>query len=385
MDFSLTEEQSMFQRMVREFAEKEIKPICLECDEQEKFPAEQVKRMGELGLMGVTIDEKYGGVGGDSIQQAIIVEELSRVSTAMGTIHIGCCSLGTYPVYTWGSEELKQKYVVPLAKGEKIGCFALTESGAGSDVVALETTATKKGDYYILNGVKTFISNGAEAEIITTFATIDKSLKHRGICAFMVESSLSGYSVGKKEKKLGIRATSTTELILNNCQVPVENLIGGEGRGFYVALGTIDSSRITVAAQGVGTAQGAFEAALSFAKERKQFGQPIANFQAIQWMLADMATSIEAARLLTYQAAWLKDQSPEKEGILPWVKQAAMAKVFASETAMAVTTKAIQIHGGYGYVKEYPVERFFRDAKILEIYEGTSEMQRMTIARSLLR
>jgi len=268
--------------------------------------------------------------------------------------------------------------VVPLARGEKLACFALTESGAGSDAVALEATAVHQGDSYLVNGSKIFITNGAEADVIVLFATTDKSLRHRGIVALIVEKGTPGFSVGKEERKLGIRGSSTTELVFEDCRVPAENRLGEEGQGFRIAMGAIDSSRITVAAQAVGIAQGALDASLGYAKERQQFGRPIADFQAIQWMLADMATTIDAARFLTYRAAYLKDQG------LAFVKEAAMAKVFAAEAAMAATSKAIQIHGGYGYTKDYPVERYFRDAKITEIYEGTSEMQRMTVARHLL-
>jgi alkylation response protein AidB-like acyl-CoA dehydrogenase len=282
-------------------------------------------------------------------------------------------------MYKFGNEEQKRKYVTPIAKGEKLACFALTESGAGSDAGALETTATLQGDKYVLNGTKIFITNGAEAGTAVVFATVDKSLGHRGITAFIVEKGTAGFSVGKEENKLGIRGSSTTELVFENCQIPAANLLGEQGRGLRVALEAIDSSRVTVAAQAVGIAQAAFDDSLAYAKERQQFGQPIANFQAIQWMLADMATHIDAARLLTYRAAWLKDHD------MPFMKEAAMAKVYAAETSRMVTNNAIQIHGGYGYCKDYPVERYLRDAKITEIYEGTSEMQRMTIARALIR
>ncbi len=379
MDFGLTEEQKMLQRMVRDFADKELEPVAAQIDESEEFPAENVRKMGELGLFGVSIPEEYGGSGGSSIDVAIVGEELARVCASTATIFLASLSLACYPVFKFGTEEQRQRFVTPHATGEKIMAFALTEAGAGSDVASMETTATRKGDGYVLNGTKLFITNGAEAEIIVAFATIDKSLRHRGITGFIVEKDTPGFSVGKKENKLGIRATSTVELIFEDCYVPLENRLGEEGQGFRVALEAIDSSRTTVAAQGVGIAQGAMEHAINYAKERQQFGQPIANFQAIQWMLADMATRIEAARLLNYKACYLKDQG------LPFLKEAAMAKVFAAETAMAVTTKAIQIYGGYGYTKDYPVERMFRDAKITEIYEGTSEMQRMTIARQLLR
>ncbi|TET39933.1 MAG: acyl-CoA dehydrogenase [Dehalococcoidia bacterium] len=379
MDFSLTEEQLMFQKMVRDFAAKEIEPVAAQIDETEEFPWENFRKMAELGLTGITIAEEYGGSGGDALHLIIAAEEIAHACAATSTILNTTVSLCCYSVYKFGNEEQKRRFVVPLAKGEKIGCFALTEAGAGSDAAALETTAVRHGDGYILNGTKIFITNGKEADIVVVFATIDKSLRSRGITGFVVEKGTPGFSVGKKERKLGIRASSTTELVFEDCFVPLENRLAEEGQGFRLALSIIDSSRAVIAAQAVGIAQAAFDASLNYAKQRHQFGQPIAEFQAIQWMLVDMATAIDAARLLTYRAAYLEEKG------LPFVKEAAMAKVFASEVAMAVTTKAIQIHGGYGYIKDYPVERYFRDAKITEIYEGTSEVQRLTIARSLLR
>ena len=379
MDFSLTEDQQMFQRMVREFAQKELEPIAAQLDEEERFPVESYKKMAELGLPGVTIPEEYGGSGGSSIHLAIATEEIARACGSTSTIYLASLSLACYPIYKFGTEEQKQRFVVPLTKGEKLACFALTESGAGSDVAALQSTARRQGNSYLLDGTKVFITNGAEADIAVTFATVDKSLRHRGIVAFIVEKGTPGFSVGKKERKLGVRASSTAELVFEGCQVPMENRLGNEGEGFRIAMAAIDSSRISVAAQAVGVARAAFEASLNYAQERQQFGQPIANFQAIQWMLADMATHIDAAQLLTYRAAYLKDQG------LPFIKEAAMAKLFAAEAAMSITSKAIQIHGGYGYTKDYPVERYFREAKITEIYEGTSEMQRMTIAKGILR
>jgi len=379
MDFSLNEEQKMLRAMVRDFAEKELEPIAAQIDEEASFPAEQVRKMMELGLAGVSFPEEYGGSGGGKMEEVIVAEELCRVSAAVGVILIVSAGLAGYPLYRFGTEEQRQRLVVPVAKGEKLACFALTESGAGSDVAALETTATHQNGGYTLNGNKIFITNGAEADIIVVFATVDKSLRHRGITGFIVEKGTPGFSVGKHERKLGIRASSTAELIFEDCFVPEINRLGDEGQGFRVALEAIDASRTDIAAQGVGIAQGAFDKALAYAKERQQFGQPIGNFQAIQWFLADMATAIDAARLLTHRAAYLQDQGS------PFVKEAAMAKVYAAEAAMLVTTKALQIHGGYGYIKDYPVERYFRDARILEIYEGTSEMQRMTIARQFLR
>jgi butyryl-CoA dehydrogenase len=379
MDFTLTEEQKMLKAMVRDFAEKEIEPIAAQIDEDATFPAEAIKKAAEIGLMGTGYPEEYGGSGGGAVEQAIVFEELARVCAATSVILIVTNELTGYPLYAHGSEEQKQRFLVPLMKGEKLGAFGLTEAGAGSDVAAMETTATKGNGGYTLNGNKLFISNGAEADIIVAFATVDKSQGYRGVTAFIVERDTPGYSVGKHERKLGIRASSTTELIFEDCFVPEENRLGDEGRGFRIALETIDASRIGIAAQAVGIAQAAFEKSLAYAQERQQFGQPIASFQAIQWMLADMATQIDAARLLMYRAAYFKDQG------MSFIKEASMAKVFAAETAMWVTTKAVQVHGGYGYVKDYPLERYFRDAKITEIYEGTSEMQRMTIARQLLR
>jgi len=365
--------------MVRDFADREVEPIAAQVDEEARFPAEVIRKAAEIGLMGTGYPEEYGGSGGGAVEQAIIFEELARVCAATSVILIVTNELASYPLYSKGSEEQKRRYLTPLLRGEKLGAFGLTEAGAGSDVAAMVTTATKRDDGYVLNGNKLFISNGAEADIIIAFATLDRTQGYRGVTGFIVEKGTPGYSVGKHERKLGIRASSTTELVFEDCFIPAENLLGEEGRGFRLALETIDGSRIGIAAQAVGIAQGAFEKSLAYAREREQFGQRIGDFQAIQWMLADMATQIDAARLLTYRAANLKDQG------LPFLKESSMAKVFAAEAAMWVTTKAIQIHGGYGYTKDYPVERYFRDAKITEIYEGTSEMQRMTIARQLLR
>jgi alkylation response protein AidB-like acyl-CoA dehydrogenase len=379
MDFQLTEEQKMFQTMVRDFATNEVKPMAAKIDEEGKCPLQLIKKAGELGLFGVTISEEYGGCGGDYVCMALAAEELCRASASIGTVFLASLSLACYPIYKFGSEEQKKKYVIPLAKGEKLACFALTESGAGSDAGALETSATLQGDKYVINGTKIFITNGAEAETAVAFATIDKSMGHRGITAFIVEKGTPGFSVGKEENKLGIRGSSTTELVFDNCQIPSANLLGEQGRGLRIALEAIDSSRVTVAAQAVGIAQAALDDSLNYAKDRRQFKEPLSSFQAIQWMLADMATHIDAARLLTYRAAWLKDHN------VPFMKEAAMAKVYAAETSRLVTNNAIQIHGGYGYCRDYPVERYLRDAKITEIYEGTSEMQRMTIARALLK
>ena len=379
MDINLTEEQKMFQSMVRDFATNEVKPIAAQVDEEAKFPTEIIKKAADLGLFGLTVAEEYGGSGGDYLSMTIAAEELSRASASVAVIFLASLSLASHPINKFGTDEQKRKFLTPVAKGETIACFGLTEPGAGSDAGALQTMATQQGDSYVLNGSKIFITNGLEAGIAVVFATVDKSLKHKGITAFVVEKGTPGYSIGKEENKLGIRGSSTVELIFENCQIPAANRIGEEGQGLRIAMEAIDSSRVTVAAQALGISQAAFEDALSYAKERQQFGQPLANLQAIQWMLADMATQIDAARLLTYRAAWLKDQG------LPFLKEAAMAKLFAAETSRMVTNNAMQIHGGYGYCKDYPIERYLRDAKITEIYEGTSEMQRMTIARVLTR
>jgi butyryl-CoA dehydrogenase len=379
MDLSLTESQKMLKAMVRDFAEKELEPIAAQIDEEARFPTEQYARMGRLGLTGVAFPEEYGGGGGGKIEEIIVDEEISRVSAGVGTILFVSSGLAGWPVYHYGTEKQRQRFIVPIATGSKLASFALTEPGAGSDAAAIETAARRDQGGYILNGTKVFISNGAEAEIVVVFATLDKALKHKGIASFIVERGMPGFQVAKVEHKLGVRASSTAELVFTDCYVPEENRLGGEGEGFKIAVNAIDSSRVSVAAQGLGIAQAAFERALAYAKERHQFGQPIGEFQAVQWMLADMATQMDAARLLTYRAACLQEQGNA------FVKEASMAKLFAAESAMFVTTKALQIHGGYGYIKSFPLERYFRDARILEIYEGTSEMQRRTIARQLLR
>jgi butyryl-CoA dehydrogenase len=368
MDFFLTEEQKMFQSMVRDFATNVIKPDAARLDETGEFPAEIFKKAAELGLFGVAIDEKYGGSGGDYLSMTICGEEIARASGGMAAIYLANLSLAIYPIY---------KFVPPVARGEKLCAFALTESGAGSDAGSTQTTATKDGNNWVINGSKIFITNGAEASTIVVFATEDKSKGNRGISAFIVEKGTPGYSVGKLEHKLGIRCSSTAELIFENCKIPKENQLGESFKGLRYAMESINSSRVTVAAQALGISQAAFDEALSYAQTRVQFDQPLSGHQAIQWMLADMATQIDAARMMVYRAAWLKDQG------LPHIKEAAMAKLYAAEVSSFVTNKALQIHGGYGYCKDYPVERFLRDAKITEIYEGTSEMQRMTIARAL--
>ncbi len=378
MNFVLTEEQEMTRKMVRDFAEKEILPGAEERDDKEEFSRELFDKMGELGLTGIPWPEEYGGGDCDFISYVIAVEELSRVDASAGTTLSAHTSLAGWPVYKYGSEEQKKKYLEPMALGEKLGAYALTEATAGTDAAAQSTTAVLDGDSYVLNGNKIFITNGGDAEINIVFAVTDKEKKAKGVSAFIVEKGTPGFSFGKKERKMGLRSSPTLELVFDNCRVPKENLLGKEGEGFKIAMSTLDGGRNGIAAQAVGIAQGALDEAAKYAKSREQFGQPIANFQAISFMLADMGTKIEASRLLTYQAAYL-----ESEG-LPYGKASAMAKLFASETAMEVTTKAVQIFGGYGYTRDYPVERFMRDAKITEIYEGTSEVQRLVISRYLL-
>ncbi|SDF32186.1 acyl-CoA dehydrogenase [Sporolituus thermophilus] len=379
MNFTLTPEQEDIRKMVREFAEKVIAPSAAERDEKEIFPREIFDEMGKLGIMGLPYPEKYGGAGSDFVAYAIAVEEISRVcaSTGIGlSVHVSLCS---WPIYKYGTEEQKQKFLRPLAEGVKLGAFGLTEPNAGTDAAAGSTTAVRDGDYYILNGTKVFNTNGGEAEIEVIFAATDKAAGPKGMSAFIVEKGTPGLSFGKKEIKMGIRSSVQREVILDNCRVPAANLLGKEGEGFKIAMTTLDGGRIGVAAQSVGIAQAALEAAIKYSKERVQFGKPIANNQAISFMLADMATKVEAARLLTYRAAYNKSNN------LPYAKEAAMAKMFASDAAMAVTTDAVQIFGGYGYSREYPVERFMRDAKITQIYEGTNQAQRMVIAGNILR
>ncbi len=381
MNFELTEEQKLLRQMVREFAETEIAPGVEERDEEERFDRELMyDKLGELGLTGIVFPEEYGGAGADYISYAIAVEELSRVCASTGVTLSAHLSLGANPIYLFGTEAQMQKYLTPLAEGSKLGAFGLTENSAGSDAGGTRTTAVKEGNEWVLNGSKIFITNGGDAEIYIVFARTDKEAqKHHGISAFIVEKDTPGFSFGKKEKKLGIRASPTMELVFENCRVPAENLLGEEGEGFKVAMKTLDGGRIGIAAQALGIAQGAFDAALDYAKERKQFNQPISSFQAIQFKLADMATEIEAARLLVYQAAYKASAG------LPYSKDSAMAKLYASDVAMRVTTEAVQIFGGYGYTREFPAERMMRDAKITQIYEGTNEVQRVVIGAALTR
>ncbi len=379
MNFILTDEQKMTRQMVRDFAEKEIKPTAEERDDKELFSRDLFDKMGQLGLTGIPWPEKYGGAESDFISYVITVEELSRVDASMGTTLSAHISLAGWPIFKYGNEEQKKKYLEPLALGETMGAFALTESTAGTDAAAAQTTAKLEGDSYLINGNKIFITNAGEAETYVVFAMTDKEKGSRGMSAFIVEKGTPGLSFGKKERKMGLRSSPTLEVIFEDCRVPQENQLGKEGEGLKIALSTLDGGRNGIAAQALGIAQGALEEAVAYAKTREQFGRPIADFQAISFMLADMATKVEAARLLTYQAAYL-----ENEG-LPYGKASAMAKLFASEAAMEITTKAVQIFGGYGYTRDYPVERFMRDAKITEIYEGTSEAQRMVISRYLVR
>jgi butyryl-CoA dehydrogenase len=379
LNLELTEEQQLLQKSVREFAEAEVKPLAKEIDETGRFPLENFKKGAELGLAGVALPEQYGGAGMDHICYTIVVEELSRVCASTGVIFSVQNSLYCDPVFRFGTEEQKKKFLVPYARGEKIGCYALTEPQAGSNAAALRTKAVRKGDKYIVNGTKAWITTGGVADAAIVYVNTAPEKAEKGITALVIEKGTPGFSVGKEEKKLGIHGTACTELAFSDCEVPVENRIGAEGAGYKVALTTLDGGRIGIAAQALGIAQGAFEAALSYAQQRQAFGHPIADFQAIQFMLADMATEIDAARLLARRAAWKQDSGAR------FSMEASIAKLFASEMSTRVTHKAIQIHGGYGYSQEYPVERNYRDARITEIYEGTSEIQRLVIASWVLK
>jgi butyryl-CoA dehydrogenase len=375
----LTPEQEMVRKTVRKFALEVVEPRAKEIDETCEFPWDTVKKMGEMGLMGICFPAEYGGAGLDTVSYAIAVEELSRVCGSTGITLAAHVSLGCYPIYAFGTEEQKRRYLVPLAKGEKIGAFGLTEPNAGSDAAGTETTAVRDGDGYVLNGTKIFITSAGVAEICIATALTERGKGTRGISAFLVEKGTPGFSVGTKENKLGLRGSDTCEIVFEDCRIPRENLLGKEGQGFSIFMNALDGGRISIGALALGIAQGALDASIKYSKERKQFGQPICEFQAVQWMLADMATEIAAARHLVYYAARQKDRGAKI------TMQSAMCKLFAAEAAMRATTKAIQIHGGYGYMKDYPVERYFRDAKLTEIGEGTSEIQRLIIARELLR
>lgn len=378
MHFQLTEEHLMIQKAAREFAQNELKPGVIERDEQQKFPTEQIKKMAELGFLGMMVDPKYGGGGMDAISYVLAMEEISKVDASCSVVMSVNNSLVCWGLENFGNEEQKQKYLVPLAKGEKIGAFCLSEPEAGSDATSQKTTAIDKGDHYLVNGTKNWITNGNSASIYLVMVQTNVELGHKGINCLIIEKGMPGFVVGPKENKMGIRASDTHSLMFTDVKVPKANRIGEEGFGFKFAMKTLGGGRIGIASQALGIASGAYELALAYSKERKAFGKLISQHQAIQFKLADMATKIECARLLIYRAAWLKDQH------LPMDKESAMAKVYASETAMWVTTEAVQIHGGYGYVKEYHVERLMRDAKITQIYEGTSEVQRIVISRALL-
>ena len=379
MDFSFSEEQEILRRTVKEFAEKEIIPISKKMEEEKRIPQELLRKMGEMGLMGMTIPEEWGGAGADMVSYCLALEEISRASGSVGIVMEAHNSLSLAHIYNFGNEEQREKYVRKMASGEWIGSWALTEPNAGSDAKSIETTARLEGGEWVLNGSKLFITNGGIAQVFVVFAKTDKEKGARGISAFIVERGTEGFRIGREEEKLGLRASSTVELIFEDCRIPEENLLGKLNEGFKIAMASLATGRIGIAAQAIGIARAAYEASLEYSKQRKQFGRPISEFQAIRWILADMATKIEASKLLTYRAAWLKDQGKDP------VLEASMAKLFSSEAAMWITTKAIQIHGGYGYTQEYPVERYFRDSKLMEIGEGTSEVQRMIISREILR
>ena len=378
MNFSLTKEQEFVRKMVRDFAETEVEPLAADIDAEHRFPEETVAKMAKYGLLGVPFPTEYGGAGGDHISYAITVEELSKKCASTGVICSAHTSLCCWPIFNWGTEEQRQKYLPDLLSGRKLGAFGLTEPNAGTDASGQQTRAEKDGDYYVLNGAKVFITNGGYAETFVVMAMTDKSKGNHGISAFIVEKGDEGFSIGKTEDKMGICASSTTELIFQNCRIPADRLLGEEGQGFKVAMSTLDGGRIGIASQALGIAQGALDVTVEYMKARKQFGKKLSQMQALQFTVAELATQIEAARLLVYRAADMKDKH------LAYGPAAAMAKLFAAETAMHVTTKCVQLHGGYGYTKDYPVERMMRDAKITEIYEGTSEVQKMVIAASIL-
>ena len=378
MDFKLTKEQEMIRKMVREFALKEGEPIAADLDETERFPHETIEKMGKLNILGLTIPKEYGGVYVDGISYAIVIEELSRVCASTGVITAVHNSIAPFPIIKYGTQEQKDKYLPKLASGEMIGAFSLTEPNAGTDAGGLNTTADLVGDEYILNGTKIFVTNGPQAGVSTVLAKTDKDKGARGISAFLVDAGTPGFTIGTLETKMGIRGSHQCEYVFEDCHIPKTNLIGKEGMGFKIAMAGLDHGRVGIAAQALGIAQGAIDESVKYAKEREQFGRALGKFQAIQWMLADMETRTQAARFLVYSAAEKKTQGAR------FSKDAAMAKLFASETANWVVNRAVQIHGGYGYTRDYPVERYFRDAKITEIYEGTSEVQRMVISGSMM-
>ena len=378
MEFELSEEHRLVQRTVREWATARLLPLAAEMDRSSRYPPELIRELGDLGLMGVFIPEAYGGGGMDTISYCIVMEEIARAEAAISAVLSVNNSLVCYPILAFGDDRQKRQYLPDLARGRKIGCYCLTEPTAGSDAGSLAATARDAGDHWVLNGTKIFVTNGVEANVLIVYARTEADPGSRGISALIAEKGDPGLSVGKVEHKLGIRASSTCEIVLDECRIPKDRLLGQRGRGFSIALATLDGGRIGIASQALGIARAAMEDAAAYAKERRQFGRPIAAFQGTQWKIADMATRIQAGRLLAYRAAWLRDQGRRH------TREAAMAKLFASETAMWAATQAVQIFGGYGYIQEYPVERHFRDAKITEIYEGTSEVQRMVIARQIL-
>ncbi len=379
MRFELSDEQRMIQEMARDFAQAEVRPIAVEIDREARFPHETVKRMGELGLMGIAVPERWGGAGADMVAYVVALEEIAKACASHCVIMSVNNSLYGYPLLTYGTDAQRERFLKPVASGHAQGCFALTEPQAGSDATNQATIAQRDGDHYVISGKKQFITTGREASFALVFAQTDRAKAHRGISAFIVEKSTPGFTVSKTEDKLGIRASDTAELVFEDCRVPVAHRLGEEGEGFRIALATLDGGRIGIAAQAVGIAAGAYEKSVAYARERRAFGVPIGEHQMVQWMLADMATAIDGARLLTLRAAALKDAGQ------PYTAAAAMAKLFAAETAMKVTTDAIQVHGGYGYIREYEVERYFRDAKITQIYEGTSQIQKLVVAREVLK
>lgn len=378
MAYQLTEEQRIIRAMVREFAREVVLPSAAERDRNKAFPAQIIKQMGELGLMGMNVPPEYNGAGADTVSYSLALQEIAYACASTAVIMSVHNSVACGPIYLFGSDYLKETYLKPLAAGQKLGCFALTESGAGSDPASQRTKAVRDGENYIINGTKTFITSGKNANFTVVTAYTDRNKKHRGISAFLVEKGMPGFSVGKEEDKMGLCASDTVQLIFENCRVPRKNLLGEEGDGFVIAMASLDGGRIGIASQSVGLAQACLDAAVAYARERIQFNKPISQFQGIRWMIADMATQIEAARLLTFNTASMRDREEN------YTAAASMAKVFASEMANRIAYQALQIHGGYGYIKEYPVERYYRDARVLTIYEGTSEIQRRVIAKHII-
>lgn len=376
--FALSEEHKMLRDMVRDFAESQLKPRAAAYDRSTEFPWDNVRAMAELGLLGVNVPEEYGGAGMDSISYTIVIEEISRACASTGVIAAVQNGLINFPILRFANEEQKKTYLPRLTSGEMIGAYCLTEPGSGSDAVAMQTRVRNEGDKYVLNGTKLFVTNASGATLFVVYATLDPSLKSKGVCAFLVEKGFPGFQLGRHEEMMGVRASGTCEVVLDNCEVPVKNLLGAEGEGFKIALATLDGGRLGIAAQAIGIAQACLDYALTYTQERQQFGKPIASFQMIQNKLVEMAVNIDASRLLLQRAAWLRDQG------MRFTKEASMAKYFAAETAMKAGIEAVQCLGGYGYTKDYPVERFFRDAKITQIYEGTAEVQKLVIARHLL-